>query len=219
MKKLFVGASILCADLGRLAEEAKRAAACGADALHIDIMDGHFVRNFSLGPAVVAALNRSVDLFLDVHLMIYHPFDYVERFVEAGADRIIFHFEATESVEDMIDYIRRCNVLAGLAFNPETSFSMVPKYIGACDLLLLMAVHPGFGGQAFLPEVLEKIRQTRARAQKMKIDQRIQVDGGINLETGKQAVLAGADELVSGTFLFGKKEMKEGIRSLKGLSL
>ena len=128
------------------------------DYLHIDVMDGHFVPNLTLGPVVVAAINRSTDMFLDVHLMMYNPFDYIERFVEAGADRLTIHFEATEEVDETLAYIRKCNVKAGLAFCPETSMSMVPRYLDKCDMVLLMTVHPGFGGQAFMPEVLEKIQ-------------------------------------------------------------
>lgn len=121
-----------------------------ADLLHLDIMDGHFVPNLTFGPKAVAAIDRATPLFLDVHLMIYNPFDYVERFVEAGADRITFHFEATEDVAETLEYIRRCNVQAGLAFSPDTSFSMIPKYLNQCDLILIMTVNPGFGGQKFM---------------------------------------------------------------------
>ena len=216
-KKFFIEPSIFCGDLGRLAEEAKRVEEAGADAIHIDIMDGHFVPNLSIGPGVVSAINRTTELFLDVHLMMYNPYDYIQKFVKAGADRLIFHFEATEAIEDIIRYIRTCNVQVGLAFNPETSFEMIPKYLGRVDLILLMTVHPGFGGQSFMPEVLDKIEMTRRLCDKLKIDQRIQVDGGINQETGKVCVDAGADVLVSGSYLFKHPDMKTAVNELRTL--
>ncbi len=166
---ILVEPSILSADFGNLADEAKRAEDAGADALHVDIMDGHFVPNLTFGPRAVAAINRSTSLFLDVHLMIYNPYDYVERFVEAGADRITFHLEATEDVEDTLNYIRRCGIEAGLAFCPETSESLIPKYLDKCDMILLMTVSPGFGGQSFLPDVLEKVEFTRNLCTKLDI--------------------------------------------------
>lgn len=233
-KKIKVAPSILAGDFGHLADEAKRIEDAGADCVHIDIMDGHFVPNLTMGPQAVAAINRATDLFLDVHLMIYNPFDYVERFVEAGANRITFHFEATEDIEETLAYIRKCNVKAGLAFNPETSMTFIPKFLDKCDLLLLMTVHPGFGGQAFIPDVLEKIQFARSVCDQLNIRDggvslpkgkedlppfEIQVDGGINEFTAQQCIDAGANVIVAGTYVFQSKDMKQAVQSLRGKRL
>lgn len=207
--------SILSGDFGRLAEEAKRLEHAKADAIHIDIMDGHFVPNITFGPQAVAAIRKATRLFLDIHMMIYNPFDYIEPFIQAGADRITFHFEATEDVDDTIAFIRKCGKKAGLAFRPETSFSMIPKYLDRCDMLLLMTVSPGFGGQKFMPDVLDKIKLTREACERQKIKLDIEVDGGINLETGAQCVQAGANILVSGNFLFQQSDLGKAIDALR----
>jgi ribulose-phosphate 3-epimerase len=222
--------SILSGDFGRLAEEAKRLEDAGADGIHVDIMDGHFVPNLTLGPRALAAIRKSTKLFLDVHIMIYNPFDYVEAFIQAGADRITFHFEATEDVDDTLAFIRKCGKKAGLAFRPETSFAMIPKYLEKCDLILLMTVSPGFGGQKFMPEVVDKIRLTREYCSKHGIFQGglmkpgvslppfdIQVDGGIDDQTAPICSDAGANVLVSGNYLFHQPDMKKAIASLRGL--
>ncbi len=228
--------SLFAADFGKLADEAKRAEQAGADALHFDIMDGHFVRNLSLSARSLSAVNRATDLFLDVHIMVYNPFEYIERLVESGADSITFHIEATEDVEETLNYIRKCNVKAGLALCPETSPTLALKYLDKCDLLLLMTVHPGFGGQSFIPEVLEKIQFIRQSCDKLDLRRGgktpgeenskdiknlpgfdIQVDGGIDLDTAKQCVEAGANSLVSGSYLFKSKDMAKSISEMKAL--
>ncbi|GAB4236404.1 MAG: ribulose-phosphate 3-epimerase [Chlamydiales bacterium] len=231
-KKIKVAPSILAGDFAHIAREVERIEESGADAIHIDIMDGHFVPNITMGPQMVAAINRNTQMFLDVHLMIYNPFDYIERFVESGADQITFHFEATEDVEETLDFIGRCGIRKGLAFCPETTVSLAVNYLTKCDNLLMMTVHPGFGGQKFMDEVVPKIEFLRETCNKLSIKEGgviaksekeaeslgpldIQVDGGINLETAKIALQAGANSIVAGTFLFKQEVMADAVTALR----
>ena len=212
---IFIEPSIFSADFGYLADEAKRIEEAGGDGIHFDIMDGHFVPNLSLSPKALAAVNRATDLFLDVHIMVYNPFDYIEGLVENGADCITFHMEASENVEETLDYIRKSNVKAGLAFCPETAESFIPKFIDKCDKILFMTVRPGFGGQEFMPEVLRKVEFVHDLCIQMNIKEggrvskdvddlpfAIQVDGGVNEHTAPLCIKAGANHLVSGNYLF-----------------
>lgn len=235
MKKKYIkiAPSILGGDFGRLADEAKRAEDAGADRLHIDLMDGHFVSNLTLGPRGIAAINRATNLFLEVHMMMYNPFEYIEPLAEAGADLLTIHSEATEEVAETLNYIRRCNVKAGLAIRPETSVTMLTNYLTQCDLILLMTVDPGFGGQAFMKEMLDKIRTTREICQRIAVFANgeirknaapgdfppldIEVDGGIDLETAELCLDAGANVLVSGTYLYSHSDMKEAISKMRNL--
>jgi ribulose-phosphate 3-epimerase len=216
--------SLLSADFSDIKSEIARMEEAGVDGIHLDIMDGHFVPNLSMGDQVVSAVNRCTDLFLDVHLMMYNPFDSIERFVKAGADRITFHLEATENVQETLDFIRRCNIEAGLAISPSTSETLLLKYLDQCDLVLLMTVNPGFGGQKLIPEVLDKLRFISETVKNLNIERTdkegnkvplsIQVDGGVQAETAKQCVEAGANELVSGSFLFKHEDPVKAIAQM-----
>ncbi|MDQ2935170.1 MAG: ribulose-phosphate 3-epimerase [Chloroflexota bacterium] len=198
-----ISASILNADFSRLGSEIQRAVAAGVDSIHLDVMDGHFVDNISFGPVVVEALRPRASVPFHSHLMIREPLRYIERFVQAGSDLIVFHLEADDEPERVIDAIRQAGRQAGIALNPETPAEVVVPYLGTVDLLLVMTVHPGFGGQAFITEVLPKLAWLRDEADRRGLALPIAVDGGVKLETIGAAHAAGGDLLVTGSALYG----------------
>jgi ribulose-phosphate 3-epimerase len=218
MEKVLIAPSILAADFSRLAEEIHRVEAAGANWIHCDIMDGHFVDNISFGPDVVRLVRKETNLPLDVHLMIEHADHYVPRFVKAGANSITVHVEpeAKHDVVKTLQHIRHAGCRAGLTLNPETPFEMIEAFLGKFDMLLVMTVHPGFGGQPFRDDQMEKVRRAAAwnHSRQHKID--IEVDGGINAMTARISVENGANVLVAGTSIFHSENYANAIRELRG---
>ncbi len=220
-KPVVIEPSMIAANWACMGDEAKRCFDAGVEMLHLDVMDGLFVPNLTMGPDLVKAIRKAVPkMILDVHLMVYNPDAFIEPFIESGADMLTFHFEATEEIEHTIDYIRKCGKKPGLAIKPETSENFLLKYMDKVDTLLIMTVDPGFGGQAFMPEMLEKVKFLRDTANKLGISVDIQVDGGINYETAKDSISAGANRLVTGTHLFKQPDLKDAYSkysNIKGL--
>lgn len=210
-----VSPSILGVNFANLGNEIKKVS--NAQMLHIDVMDGHFVPNISIGVPVVKSIDNFCDMFLDVHLMISNPIDYVEDFCNAGADLICFHIESCSNTFDTIKKIKNCGKKVGISIKPQTSASEVLPYIDYIDMALVMTVEPGFGGQSFMSGMMDKIKQIRQYADKVNKTLDIQVDGGVNLETGKICVDAGANVLVSGSYLFNSENPYETVESLKKL--
>lgn len=210
-----IAPSLLASNFARFGDEARRAARAGADWLHLDIMDGHFVPNISFGPEVVRVVRKATRLPLDVHLMCSRPEVLLEAFAAAGASLITVHAELGERVTPLIWKIRSLGRQVGLAVNPPTPMSQAEPFLRQIDLLLIMTVHPGFGGQSFIEEMLPKIQQAAARRRELGLAFRIEVDGGINFKTAAECARAGADTFVSGTTLFGSRQLGAAIRKFR----
>ena len=217
MKKIQISPSILSADFSQLGKEIKKLEEAGADLIHVDVMDGHFVPNLTIGPPVIKALRKNCSIKFDVHLMISPVHKYIDAYSEAGADIITIHPEATEDLSASIKKIKELGKKVGVSLNPETKVNVIRNYLDKIDLVLIMSVNPGFGGQKFMPEVLSKIKELKNIQKEKNIDFDIEIDGGINFENSKIAIEAGANILVSGTTIFKSNngDIKKNIDLLK----
>ncbi|MBQ6872760.1 MAG: ribulose-phosphate 3-epimerase [Clostridia bacterium] len=210
-----ISPSILSCDFSKMGEECINMEKCGADWLHIDVMDGHFVPNITLGAPIVKALRKTSSLTFDVHLMISEPYKYIEDFVKAGSDIITFHYECDSDVEKTIDLIRSLGCKAGLSVKPGTPVEKVFPYLDKLSMVLVMTVEPGFGGQSFMADMMPKVTAVREECKKRGLDVDIQVDGGISMKTIDEAAKAGANVLVAGSAVFGAESPKDMIASLR----
>tara|TARA_Y100001970_G_scaffold275566_1_gene376978 strand:+ start:978 stop:1637 length:660 start_codon:yes stop_codon:yes gene_type:complete len=217
MKKIQISPSILSADFSKLGDDIKRLEDSGADMIHVDVMDGHFVPNLTIGPPVIKSLRKYTKLPFDVHLMINPVHKYIKDYSDAGADIITFHPEATENISETINLIKSLNKKVGISLNPNTEINAAEKYLDKIDLILVMSVYPGFGGQKFISDVINKIKDLNQIRKGKKLNFQIEIDGGINFETSKIAIEAGVDILVSGTAVFKENngDLKRNIKTLK----
>ena len=217
MKNIQISPSILSADFSQLGTEIKRLEEGGADMIHVDVMDGHFVPNLTIGPPVIKALRKHCSLKFDVHLMISPVHKYIKAYADAGADIITIHPEATQNLKESIKTIQDLKKKVGVSLNPESKIELITEFLDQIDLVLIMSVNPGFGGQKFMPEVLDKIKQLKKIQQEKKLNFDIEIDGGINFENCKIAIAAGANILVSGTTVFKSNDgdIKKNIDLLK----
>ena len=219
MKKIQISPSILSADFSKLREEIKRLEEGGADMIHVDVMDGHFVPNLTIGPPVIKTLRNYTKLPFDVHLMIKPVHKYIKNYADAGADIITIHPETTDNLKDSIKHIKELGKKVGVSLNPETKIDIIKKSLKEIDLVLIMSVHPGFGGQKFIPEILSKIKKLKHIKLKENLKFDIEVDGGIDFNNSKLVIEAGANILVSGTTIFKNNngDIKKNIQTLKSI--
>lgn len=213
--RVLIAPSLLAADFAQLREQVQLVEGGEADLLHLDVMDGHFVSNISFGPGLIAHLRPNSNLFFDVHLMIEEPKRYAEDFVKAGADLITFHIEVTDKPNELVDHIRGFGISVGVCINPTTPVSVIESILDDVDMVLVMSIWPGFGGQEFMPEVLPKVEELHRR---LRPDQRLEIDGGINSDTIASAVAAGVDTFVAGSAIFGKSDPVGAMTALRKIA-
>ena len=219
MKKIQISPSILSADFSQLGKEIKRLEDSGADLIHVDVMDGHFVPNITIGPPVIKTLRNYTKLPFDVHLMISPVHKYIKNFADAGSDIITIHPETTDNLTDSVQLIKQLKKKAGISLNPNTEINIIEKHLKEIDLVLIMSVYPGFGGQKFIPQVIKKIKKLYQIKKDNNLKFDIEVDGGINFSNSKEVISAGANILVSGTTIFKENngDIKKNIETLKSM--